>query len=466
MAGRLVFLTMLVALALTSWLAGCPGGAPRQQAEGAPTVAPHSTPHQWLGGGSCASMGCHNANGLKGDLHSEYTTWIVYDPHARGYEVLFNNKSRSIVKNLQLEGNQPAPELPLCLNCHVHKDYELANHHPRFAKEDGVGCESCHGPAGGWVGEHYKPHWAALTPEQKNQQGMWDTRSLTGRVRGCTPCHVGTPRMEVNHDLLAAGHPRLAFEFSAYHALLPHHWQDAKDKQARPDWDAAAWFVGQTITTQAAVELLAARAGAKVWPEFAEYDCYACHHQLQNQNWRQNRDFTARQPGKLPWNDWYLSSLPYRIQPGKPNAAGLLSQIAKLRGLMENKVAPDSKAVSEQADKVVKALGPWVRQFSAPDARYAAEDLAVMIQQLANSGATRKAGSWDEAAQTYLAVVAIYQALRDVNGPQARPPDLQDALKKIRGNLQFTSDSDSPPVGYTPDLLLEPYKLLRKRLGS
>jgi hypothetical protein len=471
MPPRPVLLPLLVFLALVSGLlARTP--APRQEEKAAPVAVSPTPPHQWLGAGSCASMGCHNANGLKGDWRSEYTTWVVYDRHARAYEVLFNRKSESIIKKLNLAGGKPASQQALCLNCHVHNDYEQVDHHPRFAKEDGVSCESCHGPAGDWVSEHSKPQWRDWTAEKKSTQGFWDTRSLTGRARSCTPCHVGAAGMDVNHDLIAAGHPRLAFDFSAYHALVPHHWQDAKDKvpgtspRARADWEAAAWFVGEATTTQAALELLAARAATPSWPEFAESDCYACHHQLQSQSWRQEakRDLGQRPSGNLPWNDWYVTSLPYKFHPPQINTTDLLHQIAKLKEVMEQKISPDSAAVRLNADMAAKMLGALAKQFE--EAHYRPTDLEGFLQQLATQGATHKAASWDEAARTYLGVVAVYYALRDAGGSRAPAADVQDALKKIRGLLQFPPDSDSPPPAYTPQLLLEPYGLLRKRLGA
>ena len=240
--------------------------------------------------------------------------------------------------------------------------------------------------------------------------------------------------MDVNHDLIAAGHPRLAFDFSAYHALMPHHWQDAKDKKpgasphARPDWEAAAWFVGEATTTQAAVELLAARAGTASWPEFAESDCYACHHQLQDKSWRQDRqrDLGKRPPGSLPWNDWYMSLLPYKFHPAQANTRDLLDQIAKLKLVMEQKITPDPKAVEVNADLAAKMLGSLAKQFEA--AHYPPADLERLLQQFATQGATRKAGSWDEAARTYLGVVAVHYALRDAGGSRAAPAaDVQDA---------------------------------------
>jgi hypothetical protein len=466
MASRLGFLAILALQCVMVSMTAFPN-AREQQAHAATISAPQPTSHQWLGTGSCASMGCHNGSGPIGALGNEYSTWLANDPHARSYERLLDPRSRSIVKNLRLDDPRPAHELPLCLNCHVHKDYEQAAHHSRYTKEDGVGCESCHGPASDWISDHFKPEWAYQSEETKTAQGMWDTRSLKGRIRSCTPCHVGAAGMDVTHDLIAAGHPRLAFEFSAFHALMPRHWQDAKDKdptrsrRGRPDWDAAAWFVGEAVTAQAALELLEARAESPVWPEFAEFDCYACHHQLRGTDWR--RDQTGRKPRNQPWNDWYANLLPYEIYPGSAKPAELVGQLNSLRAVMESKANPDAKAVVAQAGNAIKAFEPLIKQFD--DYRYGHSDLATVLKQLARHGAEAKADSWDEAAQTYLAVVAIHQAMHDANRLPARP-DVLDALKNIRRELRFEPNTASPRADFSPANLLKSYQILQMRLGS
>ena len=153
-------------------------------------------------------------------------------------------------------------------------------------------------------------------------------------------CHVGSPAddehllRDVNHDLIAAGHPRLDFSFSAYLNLMPKHWPDGprrKDSRPahygfRPDSEthAETWAIGQAVTAQAALELLASRAGsdeklANGAEERASrtgpmagilgYDCYACHHQLDNsfpssrQKAAQRRAGTD-QLGSLRWGTW------------------------------------------------------------------------------------------------------------------------------------------------------------------
>ena len=139
-----------------------------------------------------------------------------------------------------------------------HPSYQAATHSSGFRKEAGVACESCHGPAQRWLNEHYREGWRTRTPSEKHAVGMADTRSLRGRAESCVPCHVGAADMDVNHDLIAAGHPPLHFEFAAYHANLPRHWDDAKDTDSRlggkRDFEARAWAIGQVVSARAALE--------------------------------------------------------------------------------------------------------------------------------------------------------------------------------------------------------------------
>jgi hypothetical protein len=86
---------------------------------------------------------------------------------------------------------------------------------------------------------------------------------------------AGDSRQIVDHELIAAGHPRLAFELSAYLESLPAHWDRRTDAaQHRPAFHFQTWLTGQ-------VEDLARAAVDNKRPaDFAELDCLACHHAL------------------------------------------------------------------------------------------------------------------------------------------------------------------------------------------
>jgi hypothetical protein len=58
------------------------------------------------------------------------------------------------------------------------------------------------------------------------------------------------------------------------------------DHKKYSDFEARAWLLGQVVSAKAALDLLKYRADpehGKPWPEFAEYGCFACHHNLQDQ---------------------------------------------------------------------------------------------------------------------------------------------------------------------------------------
>src|SRR3546814_12638979 len=76
-----------------------------------------------------------------------YTTLFRSGAHSRAWAVLNNNRSQFIARNLGI--GDPA-KAQMCLGCH-----STAGTARAVPAEDGVGCESCHGPAGGWLASHY-----------------------------------------------------------------------------------------------------------------------------------------------------------------------------------------------------------------------------------------------------------------------------------------------------------------------
>ena len=62
----------------------------------------------------------------------------------------------------------------------------------------------------------YLPEWKDRSAEAKAALGFVDTHNLLKGGKACAACHIGDSSKEVNHDLVAAGHPRLAFEYSAF----------------------------------------------------------------------------------------------------------------------------------------------------------------------------------------------------------------------------------------------------------
>src|SRR5205809_4444042 len=189
------------------------GEGPSPAADPPPAASPGP---QWQGVASCAATGCHGGNGPRASKGSEYTTWVAYDPHARAHTVLSEERSRRMIEALRDPQALPAERNVLCIKCHVHPSAAAVPAPARLRLVDGVACENCHGPAEKWRSPHARPDWKAKSKEEKIALGMQPLKDLLDRAKACVPCHVGSAAADVNHDLIAAGHPRLNFELASY----------------------------------------------------------------------------------------------------------------------------------------------------------------------------------------------------------------------------------------------------------
>jgi len=116
-----------------------------------------------------------------------------------------------------------------------------------------VSCEACHGNAGQWLQPHTS--WKGDRTESYKQTGLKPLYDLGERALACAGCHMGAPAdgdhpvRDMNHDMIAAGHPRLNFDFAEYQRRLPKHWQEKdrtkSDLPPRELNEARVWYVGR-----------------------------------------------------------------------------------------------------------------------------------------------------------------------------------------------------------------------------
>ena len=401
-----------------------------------------------LSSGSCASDSCHGGGvGAKGGEHS---TWAAEafpgrpsDPHARAHRVLFNEVSRRIGTALNLVPHRDAR----CLNCHAVPGSAPETH------ADGVGCGGCHGAAEKWNAAHVAPGWSALSARDKFERyGFAPTRGQVGRSGGCVGCHVGDATREVNHDLIAAGHPRLSFEATRFHFDTGYakHWVE---KTPQPDFEARAWLVGQAVTARAATELLRVRASrARVagsttpWPEFAGQSCYACHQSLGTTT----STSSAPKPAALAgWEVGVGTSVGVSAEfsaaafPG--TAAPKLAAFTALQREMAKR-SPAAARVAGLAADAVAEFDAWLAQLQvAEDAglpRLPADVPRRVASALAAAAVTpdRAALSdadWDALAARYLGVAAMYHA----GGGRVTAPAWSAPVRGLAGRLAFPADA-------------------------
>jgi hypothetical protein len=333
------------------------------------------TPGRYVGVASCANAGCHGSTqalNTTSVLQNEYYTWLNNDRHAGAYNILFNERSARIARNMRLR--KRAYEETVCLDCHT------TNIPAQFVSgavdlEDGVQCEVCHGPASGWRNEHTEEGW---THEQSIARGMIDLRSINARGTVCAGCHIGSAKKEVDHELIASGHPILAFELDNYTESMPPHWI-LKDSN-RESHGLRAWAVGQVVSFREYLDNLSRHARGNEWPEFSDMSCYNCHHDLKDSTWRQVRGWPDRAglPSWTPQRWAVLRLILDRVSPGaRSELDPLVSQLSLGVSRMNN-----PSGVAAAADRARAVVSPLVARVEA--AKWTDADVRALMSTITN----------------------------------------------------------------------------------
>ena len=362
---------------------------------------------KYTGPGSCASNSCHGSIQPRTEnrvLQNEYSTWIVKDKHSKSYAALTGNIGERMAGILGLGKAESAPK---CLACHA-LNVPPVERARTFDLSEGVSCESCHGPASGWLGPHTERDWAH---EKSLSLGMFDTRNLTKRAEKCLSCHLGSEEKFVDHEMIAAGHPDLYFELDSFSAVMPRHWkepgQPGRNAGSDPWYDVRELSTGQAVQLRQSLLRLASRTRGKNWPEYSELQCYACHHSLTppEQSWRQARGYPGRRPGDPPWNAsryavfrevvhqmdgstaekldagiLRLSQLMSQLNPDRDAVAAAASNAANLAQELSAKInsAPFDPAVTMRLLQIISADADEI----ASQGEHAAAQAAMTLQSL------------------------------------------------------------------------------------
>ena len=277
---------------------------------------------------SCAGSTCHGRPEGNGAVvrQDELAHW--QDPasqggaHSRAYAVLAGQRGQQIAASLGLGA---ATAAPACLGCHS-TAAPAGLRGERFIQSDGVGCESCHGASGNWIASHYT---MAGTHAANVANGLVPLENPKARASVCLDCHFGSsqPGHFVTHKMMAAGHPRIAFELDLFSALQQHHDEDADYLQRKGRTDSVKlWAVGQAEAVQRSLTLFARPATGMqgIFPEFYFYDCHSCHRTIEDgPNRKLTFEVNPARPspfGTPPYNDEniiLLSAVAKVLAPGQ-----------------------------------------------------------------------------------------------------------------------------------------------------
>jgi hypothetical protein len=217
-------------------------------------------------------------------------------------------------------------------------------------------------------------------------------------------------------------------------------------------------MLGQVATAEAAVLLTRERARMAenspeaAWPELAEWNCFACHHDLQSTSWRQHNAPSAEtisRPTRNAWPFALLEVIPERV--GQPAAGAATKRLSELQRKL-SRPATSPRDVAAEAQQVATLLTAWADALNRPKTRALFPWPAAhsMMRQLSGEfGRQRAAENWDSATQVYLAL----SALQDVTiGPRVgadrtrlqRLTESDASLKRMAEILNFPIGFSSP----------------------
>ena len=362
---------------------------------------PYEAKGKHVGVVNCASSLCHGAVSPWKDAHilqNEYITWSRVDKHAtRAYQVLFEERSRRIARNLGYQ--EPPHRAKACLDCHTHNP-PPGRRDERFRIEDGVSCEACHGPAEGWLQSHVEE---GATHARNVERGLYPAADPVAQARLCLSCHFGNRDKFVTHRMMGAGHPRMSFELDTFSQTQPPHFVvDADWRSRKGEWDSVrVWAIGQALAAAELIDVLLdpKRGRDGLFPELFVFDCHACHHPMSDVRWAPRAHSS---PGRIRLNDAHFLMLRQIVRRALPaESAGFDARVAALhRAVAGDGGDPheSARAVREWLDRLVPALART---------RFRAADLRAMLSGLVRDGLEGRYRDYAGAEQATMAIGSL-----------------------------------------------------------
>lgn len=373
-----------------------------------------------VGSASCSASNCHGGSGFP---KNQFTLWATQDKHSRAYRVLFNPESKRMELLLKLP--QPAHESASCLDCHG-MNVALGQRGPRFDPFDGIGCESCHGPASAWLEPHVRQGWSY---RESVKLGMTDNRNLVTRGQNCLRCHGG-----IDHTLLASGHPDLVFELDTFAAVMPRHWKE-KDRWV----SARAWAIGQALTLIQAMEKTAERAEKLGRLDEVDRSCFSCHHNLTDVDW----PLLVDTDGIALWNPSRYAVFRHFLQIAFPERVGGIQDEITLVAAEFALLDPDLRRARRAAEKVAeqtRALIPTIEAFN-----WEVGITQRVIASIAGDQETYRKGGFRTAEQAVMALDALTLALK---AEASISPATLRAVKKLAQILDLKDPAHYNPTAF------------------
>ncbi len=396
----------------------------------------------------------------------EYPIWKSQDRHQMAYEVLSAPRAQAMGRRLGITvtDNEGA-----CVSCHGIVVPRGVTSFLFTAKEDGVTCVACHGASKEWVEQHQipnSPDWRNLTRAEKQElKGMRDLWDPKTRVEACLSCHVGNTAQGkiLTHAMYAAGHPPLpGIETATFSEQEPRHWQYLREKS--PEIQKQFGFnparleqtelvaVGGLSALTASLRLLAdaavADASSADRPDFARYDCAACHHELTtwDRSWRQARGYKGT-PGRPTAPAWPLALVRVGLEAADPARAYAWDQAVKQklhefdRAISDRPFGDLSRArtvageIVAWAEEPLSVLGQMAQAKVGQPGPVVDRGRALAMLRRIGSIAFEEVPDYDSARQMAWAFRTIYHEL--MLDPAQRNPRITTILDRLDRTLKL-----------------------------
>jgi hypothetical protein len=258
--------------------------------------------------------------------------------------------------------------------------------------------------------------------------------------------------------MYAAGHPPLpSFALEPFSDFMPPHWEP---KWKRPETGSKPDELEKTksVVVGGMVEYLQtlcsfeeqAKACAQKnadgrQMDLAQFDCYACHHELKKDSWRQKRSY-PRMSGRPQLPAWPLPLVTLGIRHAEKKGASerskeLQVKLERIQKVLEAQPFGHPGEVASAVHELVESLERIIKDLNDKSCKYDREAAEKLLHDLfdLNKG---KLLDYESARQVFWAFRIIYKELK----PDCENDSEYQKLIKPLGEL------------LRPDLRTDPFK--------
>ncbi len=402
-----------------------------------PALAQTAPLHVHEGVASCAGSACHSRQVASGpDIrHDEIKTWQdetgPMGAHSRAWRVLTEPRAQAIATRLGLGRAQDAQA---CIGCHGD---HAASRGAMFQMSDGVGCEACHGGSSGWLSSHYA---VGVKHADNVAKGMTALEDPKVRAGVCLDCHFGgtAPGQFVTHQIMSAGHPRVAFELDLFSTLQKHYdlGSNYASRKSIPS-GVKLWAVGQAMALERSLTLYGdARHGQEgAFPEFYFFDCHSCHRAISDDP--KARPTAVINPGRpipsgtVPYNDENMIMLSAASKVVAPKLAAAFEADTRAFHIA---LATDRSSAVRAAAQLAGVTRSLSGAFATHD--FSRDETLAILGQVVGDAQAERYTDYTGSAQSVMAIDTLLNALvtsGDVSAAKAAAlrPDIDRAYKAV-----------------------------------